>query len=60
MTTSHVVTSVAILVIGMICALAGAVLENESLTTTGTTMLLIGGSYATGKAVANRMNKNHP
>ncbi len=59
MNASHVVTSIAILVVGLICALAGARLENESLTTTGTTMLLIGGSYATGKAVANHLNKNH-
>ena len=60
MTTSHVVTSVAILVIGLVCTIAGAVLENDSLTVTGTTMLLTGMTYATGKAVANHMNKNHP
>jgi hypothetical protein len=51
---SRTITSLSILGCGSLLLIVGALVGNESLQTVGTTVLLTGVAYATGKAIASR------
>lgn len=55
--TPHTITTLSMLGCGLTLLVVGAVIGHDALLTIGSTVMLTGVAYATGKAVANRTNK---